>query len=220
MSVTSTTSTGALSGVLTAGGGGSLGKTEFLQLLIEQLKHQDPLSPLQNQEFIAQLAQFTSLEQMQSLNDKIDASNVLAQSLNNSAAAQLIGRTVRANGDQVQLESGSSTEVGYFLPAEAAAVQINIYDDQGRVVRTIPSSDGAVGAHHVTWDGTDEAGTLLEPGTYTIGVTAKDADGQAVDALTVVTGKVDGVTFKNGSALLLVNGQELPLSSLLDVYAN
>ncbi len=222
MAVNSTTSSTSTSGLTDAlgTGGGTLGKAEFLQLLIEQLKHQDPLSPADNQQFLAQLAQFTSLEQLQSLNQKYDQSMLLSQSLNNSAAAQLIGKTVRANGDQVQYEAGATPELGYYLPAEAATVQLQIYDDTGLVVRTIDSTDGTVGAHRLTWDGTDDNGNAVDPGDYHIGVTAKDSNGASVEALTVVTGTVDGVTFKNGSALLLVNGQELPLSSLLDVYAN
>lgn len=219
MEVTGATSSVSLTGALTqtTGSGGSLGKDEFLTLLVTQLRYQDPLSPMENEAFVAQLAQFSSLEQMQALNAKIDASTLLTQSLNNSAAAGLIGRHVRANGDTVRYD-GETTEVGYFLQAEAQEVTMTLYDGEGRAVRTLHSQEGEVGAHRLSWDGRDEAGLELPPGDYEVRVEAKDAARAAVPVLTVITGKVDGVTFQGGSALLLVNGREVPLSSLLEVY--
>ncbi|MBK8231928.1 MAG: flagellar hook capping protein [Candidatus Eisenbacteria bacterium] len=218
MEISATTSQTDLGLTSTLAGGSELGRDEFLSLLILQMRNQDPLDPMENQEFIAQLAQFTSLEQMMSLNQKFDDSMVLTQSLNNAAAAGMIGRTVRANGSQVDLADAGGTEVGYFLPVEAAEVTLKLFDDQGVLVRTITSSEGTSGPHHMTWDGKDDLGDRVAAGRYQLQVSAKDETGAAVDALTVVSGKVEGVTFKNGGALLLINGQELPLSSLLEVY--
>lgn len=198
--------------------GGALDKDAFLQLLITQLRFQDPLSPMQNEQFVAQLAQFSSLEQMESLNSKFDDLSLLTQSLNNSSAAGLIGRQVRASGESVRLGAAESVEVGYFLPSEATEVTMTIYDGQGRAVRTLHPSEGAAGAHRLTWDGRDDAGVRLPAGDYKLQVEAKAAGGEAVSALSVITGPVEGVTFKNGSALLIVNGVELPLSSVLEVF--
>ncbi len=207
-----------LSSPLTNAMGGTLGKNEFLQLLITQLRHQDPLSPMENEAFLAQLAQFSSLEQMQTLNQTMQDSMTLTQSLNNSSAASLIGRNVRANGETVGLVADLPIEVGYFLPSGAAHVVMEIYDDAGRLVRTLQSDAGTVGPHRLMWDGKGDAGVSAPTGRYQLKVQAFDATGVEVESLPIVTGRVDGVTFQGGSALLIVNGEELPLSSVLEVF--
>jgi flagellar basal-body rod modification protein FlgD len=196
----------------------ALGKDDFLKLLITQMRYQDPLSPMDNTQFLAQMAQFSSLEQMQNLNESFDQSMLLSQSLNNSSAAGFIGRHVRASGDGVTLGTSGSVELGYFLPADAETVSVTVLDEQGREVRTIVSDAATAGAHRLQWDGNDLDGRRVASGTYTFKVTAKDADGVAVSATSVVTGLVEGITFKNGSAYLLVDGREVPLSEVLEVY--
>jgi flagellar basal-body rod modification protein FlgD len=212
---TTTSSTQALSSLT---GRNAVTKESFLQLLITQMRYQDPLSPMDNQEFLAQLAQFSSLEQMQNLNDKYDSSMALTQSLNNSAAAGLIGRQVRASGDTLSLGSSGGVEVGYYLQADAAEVSISVTDSTGKIVRGLTSTDGGSGSHRLTWDGRDDAGSRLPAGSYTFKVTAKDEDGAAVTASSVVSGTVSGVTYRNGSAYLLVDGREVSLSEVLEVY--
>lgn len=196
----------------------ALGKDDFLKLLITQMQNQDPLSPMDNSQFLAQMAQFSSLEQMQNLNASFDESMLLTQSLNNSSAAGFIGRHVRAAGDGVTLGTTGSVELGYFLPSDAATVSVTVLDEQGRQVRTLTADELTAGAHRLEWDGTDLDGRRVAAGSYTFEVSAKDADGAALTAPSVVTGLVDGITFKNGSAYLLVDGREVPLSEVLEVY--
>jgi flagellar basal-body rod modification protein FlgD len=196
----------------------ALGKDDFLKLLITQMRYQDPLSPMDNGQFLSQMAQFSSLEQMKNLNDSFDQSMLLSQSLNNSSAASLIGRHVRASGDGVALGSTGSVELGYFLPSEAATVSVTVLDSQGREVRTLAADATTAGAHRLQWDGTDVNGRRVAAGSYTFKVSAKDADGIDISATSVVTGLVEGITFKNGSAFLMVDGREVPLSEVLEVY--
>lgn len=220
MQIGSTTS--AATGTDTQGVQGSsrqaLGKDDFLKLLITQMRYQDPLSPMDNSQFLSQMAQFSSLEQMQNLNDSFDQSMLLSQSLNNSSAAGLIGRHVRASGDGVTLGTTGSVELGYFLPQEAATVTVTVLDAQGREVRTLVPDGTAAGAHKLDWDGADLDGRRVAAGSYTFKVSARDADGADISATSVVTGLVQGITFKNGSAYLLVDGREVSLSEVLEVY--
>jgi flagellar basal-body rod modification protein FlgD len=199
------------------GAGKELGKESFLQLLVTQMRYQDPLSPMDNQAFLAQLAQFSSLEQMQNLNQKYDATVALTQSLSNSAATAMIGRQVRASGSSVELGESGPAGLGYFLAQEAETVTLTIADGEGRPVRTLVSSEGAAGAHRLSWDGNDAEGLRLPPGTYTIRVAAVDGSGAEVAASSLIEGVVDGVTFRNGSAFLMVGGREISLSQLLEV---
>jgi flagellar basal-body rod modification protein FlgD len=221
ISGTGATSTAAPSQTMSSGltDAQGIGKDSFLQLLITQMRNQDPLSPMDNQEFLAQLAQFSSLEQMQNLNDKVDQAMQLSQSLNNSSAAALIGRQVRAAGDTVDLGASGGVELGYFLSQEAKDVSLTVYDANGAVVRTLVTSEGEAGAHRLTWDGRNEEGARVAAGSYTFKVSAKDDEGSDVNATTVVRGLVDGVMYKNGSAYLLVDGREVSLGDLLEVSA-
>jgi len=196
----------------------TLGKDSFLKLLITQMQYQDPLSPMDNTEFVAQMAQFSSLEQMQNLNAKLDTSMLLAQALNNSATAGLIGRHVRAAGDGVQLGATGEVELGYFLPKEAATVSITIYDDTGNAVRTLVPSGTSAGSHRVAWNGADLEGERLPAGRYTFDVSAKDEEGLDVGGATVVAGLVEGVSYHDGGSYLLVDGREVSLSDVLEVF--
>jgi flagellar basal-body rod modification protein FlgD len=195
----------------------ALGKDDFLKLLITQLQNQDPLSPMDNSQFLSQMAQFSSLEQMQNLNQSFDQSMVLSQTLNNTSAAGLIGRHVRASGNGVTLGTTGSVELGYFLPADAATVNVTVLDAQGRQVRTLVADGTAAGAHTLAWDGADQDGRRVAAGSYTFKVSAKDSDGADVNPTAVVNGLVQGVTYRNGSAYLLVDGREVPFSEVLEV---
>jgi flagellar basal-body rod modification protein FlgD len=196
-----------------------LGKDSFLKLLITQMKNQDPLSPMDNTAFVAQLAQFSSLEQMQNLNSKIDSALQLGQSMNNANASGLIGREVRASGNSVSLTSGGSADLGYFLSAAADQVTVTVSDSQGNLVRTFAGASGTAGDNSVAWDGLTSSGNRAPAGSYTFKVIATDTSGAAVTATPLVNGVVSGVTYRSGVAYLMVNGREVPFSDLLEVHA-
>ena len=189
----------------------------FLQLLITQLRYQDPLSPMENEAFLAQLAQFSSLEQMQQLNANFTSSMALAQSEANSSATGLIGRYVRASGDTVSLPPEGNVSLGYFLGSEAT-VDLTIYDSKGVAVRHITLPEGESGSNEWQWDGRNDAGERLASGDYTFTVEGQNANGETVNAATTVLGRVEGITFQSGTAELIVNGREIPLSSVLEVF--
>lgn len=196
----------------------TVGKDAFLQLLITQMRYQDPLSPMDNQAFLAQLAQFSSLEQMQQLNQTVESSLLFSQSQANNGATALIGKNVRASGDTVAVGAEGSVELGYFLASPAQAVEIRVVDETGRTIKTLVDNDLDAGSNAIEWDGRDAAGSRVPAGNYTFEVTATDTAGQEVPVTRTVTGLVEGVTFRTGQALLLVNGREVPLSDVLDVY--
>lgn len=201
-----------------ATGTNELGKDAFLQLLVTQLRYQDPLSPMENEAFLAQLAQFSSLEQMQEMNANLEDSMLLTQSLNNSAAAGLIGKNVRASGDEVTVEAGGTAKLGYVLGDAAQHVTVTVLDESGRVVRVLEATGQSNGSHSIDWDGRNIAGEAVPAGTYTFDVEATDSEGNPVPSVSWVEGRVDGVTFRGGSAFLLVGDREVPLSSVLDIY--
>jgi len=198
-----------------------LGKDDFLKLLTVQLQNQDPMTPLENHELVAQLAQFSSLEQLEnmasSLQNNLDLNLLLTQVLNNTAAAGLIGKEVVASSSQVSLAGTGSADLRFELDGDAASVKVSIMDETGAVVRTLEAQDLAAGRNVITWDGTDEAGRRAAEGTYTIKVEALDAEGATVGAKTLVIGEVLGVRYRDGQAMLLVGGTEVGIGDVLEI---
>ena len=200
----------SLASSLATGAGGSraekLGKQEFLKLLVAQLAHQNPLDPMDNTEFIAQLAQFSSLEQLMSVNRNIGLLQLSQASMTNSQVAGLIGREVEAKGATLTLGATGGAPLRFTLDGAAKTVTVRITDASGRLVRTLELGPRAAGLQHATWDGKDATGLRQPAGTYTIAITARDARGRAVRASTTVRGVVSGVRYERGIPYLELRG--------------
>jgi flagellar basal-body rod modification protein FlgD len=194
-----------------------LGKDDFLQLLVTQLQAQDPLNPLESAEFTAQLAQFSSLEQLQGINDNMHNLQLYQASMNNAQAVSLIGKVVKAPGNSIHLSDGISNDIHFELGADARSVLANIYSTDGRLVKTIDAGPLSAGDQTLTWDGTDNEGGRMPDGVYAFGVSAVDARDAVVDAGTFSIGTVNAVNFEDGTARLMVGGMEIPMSSVLQV---
>jgi flagellar basal-body rod modification protein FlgD len=130
----------------------------------------------------------------------------------------MIGRDVRAAGDELIVGENNNPEFGYYLPDGAGAVVVTIFNDDGNVVRTLAFANPETGSNTHIWDGNDATGQRVDPGIYRVEVNATNADGSDVASTTTVTGHVDGVTFQNGQAWLLVGEREIPLASVLEVF--
>jgi flagellar basal-body rod modification protein FlgD len=200
-----------------------LGKEDFLKLLTVQLQHQDPLSPVENEDFIAQLAQFSSLEQLENINsnlqDSIDLDLILTQVLNNTAAAGLIGKTVIAEGGDVYLGESESTDISFDLSSPADHVVIRIMDENGVLIQTLREDDLAVGRHDVAWNGEDTDGVRRSEGTYQVEIEAYDAEGDSVEVQQLMIGEITGVRFEDGEACLLIGELELGIGDVLEILA-
>jgi flagellar basal-body rod modification protein FlgD len=200
---------------------GILDKDDFLKLLIMQLRHQDPLSPLEGTEFAAQLAHFSSVEQLSNINSNllhsIDANFVLSQSINNALSATFIGREVRAATDMFTYTGDGEVTLGYNLGSPAESVIVKIYDETGNLVHTIHSRELNQGDNTITWDGRDEKGTRLKEGNYRFSVESKDGNGAGIDASLFVYGIVSGVRFKHTGTYFTINGIEVSLSDIEEI---
>lgn len=191
----------------------TMGKDDFLRMMIAQLQNQDPLNPLDGTDFTAQLAQFSSLEQLNNINTQLGLMGLYQSSLNNAQAVGIIGKEITASGNSVTVE-GPSADLSYNLAGDAGKVTVRIYDEGGTLVDTLePGSEGQKeGENSITWGCSDVAS-----GTYTFDVSAVSANGGAVAADTVITGRVTGVTFVAGSPFLSVNGQNISFGDVLSV---
>ena len=197
-----------------------LGKEDFLKLLVEQLKNQDPLNPMESTEFTAQLAQFSSLEQLTNMNKNLDYLRLYQASINNAQAVNFIGKTVKASGNSISVKDGTSNPIQFDLAGDAAAVNIHIYDASDNLVKTINCGSLSDGEQSIGWDGTNDDGETVSDGTFTFEVSATDAGGETVKASTYMTVEVTGVTFKEGTAYLLAGDIEISMSDILEVTEN
>lgn len=193
-SLTNQTQGAAAAGTIS---GKALGKEDFLRLLVAQLQNQDPLNPADPTEFTAQLAQFSSLEQMFNMNDTLAGLGSLSGDMERLSALGLIGREVVAGSDIFEYQ-GQNVEVGYQLPAQAAEINVHIVNANNQTVATLTDANPGPGEHFYLWDGTSNAGTPLPEGSYRLVVNAKDADGKTIEAVPLVRSRVVGIQTISG----------------------
>jgi len=222
-SVSSTTSaqdSSALSSAL--GTNKAMGKDDFLKLLVAQLKNQDPLAPQDNTQFVAQLAQFSSLEAAMGTNSRLDAITSQNQGLANTQVVGLVGKVATVKGSLVTYQgSGIAAPVGFTLASATDSTNVSIQDSTGKVIRTIPLGAHNAGLVKVNWDGRDDHGNVMAAGTYAVSVQAKTKDGSAVSVTQETTGQVKSVAFDKGYPVLtLANGMQVPVSDLLKVESS
>lgn len=200
-------------------GNQDLGKTEFLSLLVTQLKHQDPLQPMDNTAFVAQLAQFSNVEQLVAVNEGINILGMQQMSASNAQAATLIGREVEVRSDAFSV-GANDTEIGaaFSLQGDASDVKVHIRDSSGNVVRTIELGARAKGEIGFNWDIRDKNGVKMPTGTYRIDVVAVDTDGGTITWEPKVKGIVDGVTYDKGYPELVLGDVKAQMSDIIGVF--
>lgn len=200
---------------------GVLGKDDFLQLMITQLKYQDPLNPMDGTEYASQLAQFTSLEQLTNLNasvkQSIDANYVLTQSINNTLTANLIGKEAKIASQKLVNTGNNTVNIGYDLLADAKSVNITIKDRYGNIVRTIEENNISKGSSKLEFDFTDNNGEKLINGEYSVEVTATSFNNEPLAVNTYIIGLIDGVRFGENGTSMIISSVEYSISDILEI---
>jgi flagellar basal-body rod modification protein FlgD len=189
--------------------------SQFLQLLTVQLQNQDPLSPMDSNEFTSQLVQFTQVEQAINTNTKLD--NLVSLELGSSVTSALgyVGLDIQYVSAEIALEEGEPTTIRYSLDNTATVSKINIFNEEGTLVYSA-DADKAVGAHEFTWNGRDLVNNELPSGTYIVRVDSADANEEPVNTTTVVQSRVKGIEQQNGIVFALVGERAVPISDILN----
>jgi flagellar basal-body rod modification protein FlgD len=179
-----------------------LGKNEFMELMIAQLKNQNPLEPQDNGQFISQLAQFSSLEEMQKLSGSVD--DVVSQFRSTQAlqASAMVGRTVLAPSNFGVLGASGQISGNVEVPATTAGLRVSIENGAGERVRQLDLGGQSAGVVGFNWDGKDGNGNSLPPGSYRIAAEASYPDGQQ-QLGTMVSANVDSVSLGQGGSVTL-----------------
>lgn len=188
---------------------------QFLVLLTAQLQHQDPLSPMETNEFTQQLVSFAGVEQAINTNKNLEELVKVQKSTQALGLLNFMGNTVEAKSNQVPLADGQAT-FAYTLDKSAALVAYTIKDSSGKVVYA-GSGDPAAGRHEYTWDGKSTGGTQLPDGAYTVTIAASDADGNPVDFQQTFIGKVSSVQITDAGAVLKVGSVATSVDQLVQV---
>lgn len=201
--------------------GQDLGKDAFLRLLTVQLQNQDPLNPVENEAFVAQLAQFSSLESLQNIEQAIDKGNdntaldSVSESIGRNTAISMIGRRVHVDAEELTYRGSGGVEFGYQLTGQANDVDLLIVNEAGEIVRTLvdDSPDGTSGI--LSWDGKDSDGNTVPAGAYRFIASAVNGEGNAVTVGAQLTGNVTGIRYnEDGEPILIFDGGETAVTGV------
>lgn len=195
----------------------SMGKDDFMKLLVAQLEHQNPLEPLKGTEFTGQLAQFSAVEQAFKTNETLQSINDSNVQLNASLALNMIGKQVEAGGNQISLGSAGSSTISFSLANQAAQAEIAVYDAAGELVTKITLENVAAGRQEVVWNGQDANGNQVPSGNYNYQVTAKDANGDDVAVTTYTQGVIDGIGYEGGNIYATIGDRRVPVDSITEI---
>ena len=187
----------------------------FLSLLTTQLKNQDPLSPVDSNEFTAQLTQMAGVEQQLLTNDLLTSLLRAQQGDGLTGASQYIGKDATAVWSATRFEDGEASW-SYELAADATDVTLQVLDASGKVVWSGPAPDKTNGMHDFKWDGaTTGGGQVDDGGVYTLKVLAKDGAGKDVDSQVLIRGRVTGVEMYDNTPFVIIGKSIMPVSSLI-----
>lgn len=181
-----------------------LGQAEFLKLMTTQLNNQDPTKPMESGDFLAQMAQFSTVSGIKELQDSFTQFADSIRSDQGLQAGYLVGREVLVPSDQGLLAAGGSLDGELTLPESASSVSVNVLDTNGQLVKKIELGPQAGGSIPFSWDGSTNDGGYADPGSYTIQAKAViQGANTGLDAL--IRSKVESVTLGNGGSGIALN---------------
>lgn len=209
-------STGSSTGTSATKKNDAMGQTEFLSLLVAQLQNQDPLNPMDSADFSAQLAQFSSLEQLTQINGKLD--NIGKDDPSTTPTFDpvgLLGRDITASGSSVNVASGEASALEYTL-ADSGKVSVEVKNASGKVIGTAEIGQVAAGTHTLDLDDVSKFADLAD-GDYTVSVKVQTGSAAATAVKTQLTGTVTGVDLTSDPPTIRVGGLEIPLGDVREV---
>ena len=197
-------------------------KDIFLKLLVAQMQYQDPMKPQDATAMSQQLAQFNMVEQQTNTNSLLQqlvdggGINSGGNAVGQAGAASYLGHTVTVDQSTVNFDGETTQNFNIAMDATASDSLIFIYDVDGNVIRSMQGTL-TKGDNPLTWDGMTDSGAMASEGSYLVGVSALDSNGNSVGSAVQLTGKVEGVRFAASGTELIVGGKAVPLSNVKEL---
>ncbi|SDZ74136.1 flagellar basal-body rod modification protein FlgD [Desulfuromusa kysingii] len=213
MSAISGIDTSYTSAISTTSDSVSMGKNDFLLLLVAQLENQDPMNPEDATEFTSQLAQFSSLEQLENANKSLEELASMSGEMERMSAFGLIGQDIVAQTEKFHF-SGDPVQLGYRLDNQADNVKLYVLNQTGSTVATVSAQETGVGEHFVDWDGLGDLGMPLDPGDYSLVIRAVDDDDNIVSSDSLIKSRVEAVDMTGTATQLETDAGTFAMSKI------
>lgn len=196
----------------------SLDQTDFMTILLAQLKYQDPNNPMDDTEMAAQLVQYSNLEALNKINDGVQSLVDSNSNDNILSGVNYIGKSIKSTGYNLTVDSGTVSTLYYSLGEAVTDVTANVYDEDGDLIRSEALGSKGIGDYSYVWDGKDTNGTTMTDATYGVIIKATNAEGANVLVQSQISGKVTGVKTSNGVVFLeLADGRTVELANVTEV---
>lgn len=187
----------------------------FLLMLTTQLQNQDPLSPMESNEFTQQLVGFAQVEQQIGMNENLQNQMTLQRSSLNTLALGYIGKYAEVTDNVLHYE-GEKLKFAYGLASDTNGATVKIFDKNNVLVRTM-TGPGTMGNHVMTWDGKDDGQAPVKEGEYKVKVEARNQKGESVETWTTIQARITGASTDGTEPYLTINGAAFPLSQIIAV---
>jgi flagellar basal-body rod modification protein FlgD len=199
-------------------GNNKLDKDAFLNLLLAQMKNQDPTNPLKSHEMAAQLAQFTSLEKLSNIDAGIEKLSKAQTPNQNFEALNFIGKMVAGDGAKIQrTDTEGGHDIKFHIMNDAQVAKVDIKNADGEVVRSLTFNNLKAGKNEVFWNGTLEDGTPARVGEYTAEIDATGSNGAKLHAETQFQGKITGVNFTSAGPVLMIGKTQIAMKDVTEI---
>ncbi|MGQ9855825.1 MAG: flagellar hook assembly protein FlgD [Fervidobacterium sp.] len=195
-----------------------LDKEAFLRLLTTQLKNQDPLEPMKDRDFIAQMSQLSSLEQIMNMSKSVQTFVDTAAQLYRTQAVSMIGKTAVVKTNTIMVSNGVP-ETKTFTLNEPANIVVRIYTQDGKLVKEQKLGNVEAGMQLLAWDGKDETGVRVKDGKYVFKILKSTGNGDFEEIPSVESGVVSGVQFDGSNINVVVNSKIYDISEISEIYA-
>lgn len=196
-------------------GSDKMDKDSFMKLMLAQMKHQDPTNPMQSHELAAQLAQFSSVEQLQNINSTLGELRAGQKPTESFQALNFIGKAVSGDSAKyVRVKGDKDYDFSFSLPNDAKEAVVRLRNSTGEVVRTFEMKDLKKGPNSLNWNGQDERGMIAPAGEYSFFVEASASNGAKMAAKTDFEGTITGVNYTTEGPVLLVGNQSIKLKDV------
>ena len=197
----------------------ALTQEDFLKLFTKQLQYQDPLTPMDNYQMAAQMAQLSTVQALGDMTKSMQNMEAYQASASSLQAVGLIGKKVEATGNTVSIGQDNTVSGGSYHLAKPGHAYIQIFDANGNLVRVIDDGVKEPSKQKLTWDGKSQQGAALPAGNYTFRVSAIDGNNQPIQVTASQIATVTGISFENGVIYLNLGSDKITMNQLIAILA-